>query len=351
MRIAVVAPLPPIRSGIARHSANVVQALKAAGHTVLAYSWAKQYPSLLYRRPEVESGTFGDVNRSLHWAKPWTWVGTGRQIGTSAELLFMPWVTPFHALVVRALMASSRLPTVVLVHNAAPHERFPATKWLTRLVLNRAQGIVAHSAIVVSDLRRFGITVPASVVPLPSTIELRALPIPSSPPIRLLFLGFVRYYKGLDLLVRALDLLPDEVTLTVAGEFWGTRTETERLVADLGLGRRVEIIDRYLADDEVAMLLRSHHIVVAPYRTATQSGIVPLAFAAGRPVVATAVGGLVEAVANHHNGVICAPNPESIAGAVHEAMSEYDDLARGATTTVWSWADVAERILESAMPA
>jgi glycosyltransferase involved in cell wall biosynthesis len=266
-----------------------------------------------------------------------------------ADVLYIPWVTPFHAVAMSQLLSEAGVPAVFLVHNAAPHEWFPATTLLTRRVLNRADHLVAHSSKVVEDLRRFGVTVPASVVPHPANLDLTPVPAPPDPPRRLLFLGFVRPYKGLELLISALALLPAEFRLTVAGEFWIDRGETDRLIDRLGVTDRVEVIDRYIPDDEVADLLARHHLVVAPYRSATQSGIVPLAFAAGRPVVATAVGGLAEAVDDGSNGVLCLPTAESISEGIRGAADRYDQLLAGAQSTKWSWSEVVDAIVRAVM--
>lgn len=351
MKIAVVAPLPPIRGGIARHSHNVVEALVAAGHEVAAFTWVRQYPRLLYRRSEVDPHlipTAGAQPR-LHWAKPWTWRRVGVEIGGSCDLLYMPWVTPFHAVPYRILTDAAGVPTVFVVHNATPHEWFPATAGLTRWVLGRAHYLIAHSTAVKADLERFGVDIPTTVVPHPSNLDLAPTPPPPGPPRRLLFVGFVRPYKGLDLLVEAMAHLPEDFTVTVAGEFWVDRAGIDELAARLGLTERLRLVDRYIPDAELAELLADHHLVVAPYRSATQSGIVPLAFAAGRPVVCTSVGGLVEAVDDGINGVLTEPAPESIAAGILRAEASYPTLVSGVQNTRWSWSDVATTIVDAAL--
>lgn len=347
MTVAFVAPLPPIRGGISAHSANLLRALRTAGVSTLAISWLRQYPGFLYRKPETQRvAVMEGVERVLHWARPWSWCSVGRRVRQSADLLFVPWVTPFHAPMLKILIRTSEVSSVFLVHNAKPHEWFPATPQLTRTVLNEAKLLIAHSEAVVNDLRTFGVTVPATVIPHPPNIDLVPSPPPSGPPTRLLFAGFIRPYKGLDLLIEALSKLPTEYSLTVAGEFWEGSDDTRKLVSRLNIDERVTLLDDYVPDDELASLLASHHLVVAPYRSATQSGIVPLAFAAGRPVVATSVGGLAEVVSDQVNGVLCEPHAESIAEAIMTATSSYDALAEGAARTQWSWDDIARMIVD-----
>lgn len=343
----MVAPLPPIKGGIATHSLNVVSALLRQGHDVTAYSWSRQYPRTMYKREEREAGAEPDIpiRGSLHWANPMTWHRVGRCIGSQASLLVIPWVTPFHALQAVVLMLTARVPTVFIVHNARPHEWFPLTDYLSRWALSRATGLVAHSSGIVEQLRSIGVDVPAKVVPHPSNLDLRPMKTPSGDPDKLLFLGFVRPYKGLDLLIQALARLPEETTLTVAGEFWMEQEQIESLIRTLALEDRVEIMNRYVSEDELVELLTTRHIVVAPYRSGTQSGIVPLALSAGRPVVATEVGGLPEVIVDGVNGVLCSPDPASIAEAIRDAQNRYVELAKGSRTGAGSWSDVAKAIV------
>jgi len=134
-------------------------------------------------------------------------------------------------------------------------------------------------------------------------------------PCRLLFFGIVRPYKGLDVLLRAMASVPAHVTLTVAGEFWGGTGETEKLIAELGLRNRVTLRPGYLPARDIPALFRTADALVLPYREATGSQNVLLAFSFGVPVIATTAGALAEAVRDGVDGLTCAPG-------------DVDDLAR-----------------------
>ena len=131
----------------------------------------------------------------------------------------------------------------------------------------------------------------------------------------MLFFGIVRPYKGLDVLLRALARAPEHVTLTVAGEFWGGTGGTDRLIAELGLGNRVTLRPGYLPAREIPGLFGAADALVLPYREATASQNVLLAFAHGVPVITTTAGALAEAVRDGVDGLTCAPG-------------DVDDLAR-----------------------
>lgn len=345
-RVAIVGPVPPIRGGIAHHTANVASALRDAGATVRVWTWAHQYPRLLYRSPQTDpaAAPYPSQDRSLRWWDPISWLSTASAISAFApDVVFVPWVTPFHAVPYRVVLGRLTADVVMHVHNARPHEALPFVGPLTRLGIGPSNRIVSHSSSIADDLRELGINRPGAVVPHPPNFDLGIPPPPAPPPLRLLFLGFVRHYKGADLAVAALEHV-DSVQLTIAGEFWVDVDEFRTMVEDRGLASRVEILDGYLPDDRLAGLLTEHHAVIAPYRSATQSGIVPLAFAAGRPVVATAVGGLTEVIDDGVNGVLADPDPVSIAHAIRRMAADRDRLAAGAAASVTGWDDYVNQV-------
>jgi glycosyltransferase involved in cell wall biosynthesis len=219
-----------------------------------------------------------------------------------------------------------------MVNNAEPHE---GRAWPWRPVA--ARGIASrdicltHAATEAKRLAALGVRCPIEVVPHPappSPAELldpaaarRALGIPADETV-FLFFGYVRRYKGVDVLLDALARLPaagPRWRAIVAGEWYVDRSGADAAVARPPLAGRVQVLDRYLADAEVAPLLAAATVVVLPYRSGTQSGVVPLAFAHGRPVVASAVGGLAEAVQDGENGLLVPPDD---AAALARALEE-----------------------------
>jgi glycosyltransferase involved in cell wall biosynthesis len=166
----------------------------------------------------------------------------------------------------------------------------------------------------------------------------------------MLALGYLRDYKGTDLAIQAVAEITaagHPVELTVAGEPWdGDAARWIDLVADLGLTDQVDLRLEYQADASVAELIASHHCLVAPYRSATQSGVVAQALAAGRPVVATRVGGLPDVVVEGKNGTLAEPNNVAdLAAAIRRLEANLQSLAAGAAQTSASWADVATALI------
>lgn len=339
-------PVPPIRGGIAQHSARLVEAIRESGSATVVHSWKAQYPGALYRRPERdgEADLFPGTEWSLHWSNPLSWRRVGRALNR-VERIVLPWTVPVHAPHYLAIMRRAGRPVSIHVHNALPHEKMPGSIRLARAVLRRADRLVTHSSSVAAECSVLAPGVPTTVVPHPPDLPVITRPLPAGP-LRLLALGYLRDYKGTDLAIRAVAALADRghpVRLTVAGEPWdGDATKWTELVAGLGMTEHVDLQLEYQPDTVVPELIANHHALIAPYRSATQSGVVAQALAAGRPVVATRVGGLPDVVVEGKNGTLAAPEDlNELIAAVDRLESNRESLAAGAARTKLSWADVA----------
>jgi glycosyltransferase involved in cell wall biosynthesis len=196
---------------------------------------------------------------------------------------------------------------------------------ITRLVLSPADGIVVHAQSDAAVLKQLLPDANYIVTPHPTYAELGTsetavlpVPIPNDRPL-LLFAGFVRPYKGLDILLDAMPLVLEKrpLHLLVAGEFWQGTAVYEEQIERLGIADAVTLLDDYLPNEALAACLRRADVVVLPYRSATQSGIIQMAFGQGKPVITTDVGGLAEVVDNGRTGfVVLSENPHALAEAI-----------------------------------
>ena len=352
MRFSFVGPVPPYRGGISQHSALLVSALREAGHEVEVYSWAAQYPKRLYPGDPYAPGAqpFPDARFTLRWWDPSSWVRVGRTARASDALAFQ-WVTPFQGPAYRTMLAASgSTPAVAIVHNPVPHEERAVDRRLTRLGLGNANGALAPPEPAADDLRRLVPGVPVVPMAIPPLVELRPTPLPPGPPWRLLFFGFVRPYKGLELAIDAVATLVQRgvpVELTVAGLFWGPVEPWRERVAAAGLDGTISLRPGYVPDEEVQELFAAHHIVVVPYRSAPQSAIVPLAYAAGRPVAATSVGGLAGQVAEGVSGSLAfSEDAPGLADGVERILADLERLARNAKEHAPTWPAVVEALVQ-----
>jgi glycosyltransferase involved in cell wall biosynthesis len=341
LSVAVVGPFPPIKGGISQHTAAVADALEQQGADVRRISWARQYPRRLYGRDQIDPDARPTPGAEwlLTWYNPLGWIRAGLA-ARSREVVILPWVSPFLALAQLVILLVARSSTrIVHVHNVMPHEPMPLQRFLARLVLGRADHLVCHATALQGELADLGVTTASSVTPMPPLIGVDATPLPSRPPVRLLFLGTIRPYKGLDIALAALALLPIEpaLELRVVGELWD-EDERPRSEAIAAARHRVSTSFGYASDESMVAELGRAHILVAPYRSATQSGVVALALAAGRPVVATAVGGLPEAIVDGVDGILAdEPSPDAFASAISKAVAELDSLAAGAAARRPAW--------------
>ncbi|MDX1616064.1 MAG: glycosyltransferase family 4 protein [Candidatus Promineifilaceae bacterium] len=336
-RFALLGPTYPFRGGIAHYTTMLARAL-AEEHDVLFISFKRQYPGWLFpgrsdRDPSpeplrVESEPLLEPLNPLSW-----WRTIKRLRAWQPDVLVVPWWVPFWApawaVISRGVKRFAQPPRLLFIcHNVVPHERGRLDRWALRAALAPGDGFITHSQTDASLLRSLIPGVPVRVATLPSYASVTESPpqplavqLPTDRPV-LLFCGFVRPYKGLDVLLRALPLVlaKQSAHLLVAGEFWDDRADYLQLVDDLQIGAAVSIVDRYLTNAELAWCLDQASVVVLPYRTATQSAIVPLAFGRGKPVITTAVGGLPEAVDDGITGLVVPPDDHKALAAAIEAF-------------------------------
>ncbi len=344
---AIVGPLPPLKGGISQHTARVADAMKTFGYDVGRFSWRHQYPKVLYRRSAIDPDAVGNPGTrwDLSWFNPVSWVRTGR-MAKEHDIVFTPWVSPFHFLPLLVLLWFSRASVrVIHVHNVRPHERMPFAGLLARLVLGRADLLLCHAESIRAELEQLSIEVPTCVLPMPSLLGIEPSSLPPSPPVKLLFAGTIRHYKGLDLAIAALELVdPAVYSLTIAGEVW-SEDSVPSVAALRARGMSVDERLGYVADNELSELLQSHHVLLAPYRAATQSGVVSLAQSAGRVVVATAVGGLVDSIAHGEDGILTDPeDPQAFADGIELAAADLMGMASAASRKSTSWLDYVSQL-------
>jgi len=346
-RVTVIAAVQPLITGAAHFNTAMVAALRKRA-AVDVISWRRMYPPLLYRGPvrdeQVERQTEGAAF-VLDWHDPRTWREAARRVSAyEPDLLVIPWLHPIATTQCRWLLrkAPRRTRSVVVCHNVTPHEPFHGSALLTRTALRHADCLVTHSRRQRSELAALGLGCVPTVDAFHPRFVASDLAAPpkkaaiaaerrrhGNPELLLLCFGAIRPYKGVDLALEALALVDPtlSVRLVVAGRFWSSESPYRRLVEQLDLGDRVELRGGYVPDDEAAVLFGAADGVLLPYRTASQSGVIQLAYAHGRPVIATAVGGIPEAVNDGEDGLLCArDDPHALARAIERMAREKDRL-------------------------
>ncbi|HEY8515003.1 MAG TPA: glycosyltransferase [Candidatus Binatia bacterium] len=377
MRLGIVGPFHPLRGGIALHTAEMASAARRRGHQVRVLSYSRLYPDLFFPGrtqldPDSTPLVGSDVPRAALIASsaPWTWPRAAAWlVGGSPEVVVLQRWHPFFApalatIAARARAAGARI--VWMVHNARPHEG-RAAPWRPLLTLGMRRGDVCltHASSELEALRKLGVAAELRVVthPAPSIVPKnvdgaearRALRIPDDAVV-FLFFGYVRRYKGVDVLLEALSRLSDDGPpwhALIAGEWYIDRTAADRAVARPPLAGRVTILDGYLSTSDAARCFAASTVVVLPYRSGTQSGVVPLAYAHGRGVVTTRVGGLAEAVRDGETGLLVPPeDPAALAAALDEIRRgrRFDPQEIAAAYARSGWERFVEVLEEIAAP-
>jgi glycosyltransferase involved in cell wall biosynthesis len=343
-RLCVIAQTKPDVAGAAEFNTEMVAAL-AAHADVELIGWRRLYPPLPRRGADHGAVPSGDGDRRLSWSDPRTWRAVARRIARSApDAVVLPWLHPVMAPPYRYLLrhVPPGVSRIVICHNVLPHERTPLAAQLTRSVLRHADTLVIHAPQQRDELLALGVD-PARICDAYHP-RFRVAGGPCSAPaardgeLRLLCFGAVRPYKGVEDAVAAMSLVDGSlsVRLVVAGRFWNGTARLAALVERLGVGERVELRDGYVPDHEVGLLFEWCDAAILPYRSATQSGVVQLAFAHGRPVIATAVGGLPAAVRDGVDGILCPPgNAGSLARAIEHMAGHHAEFQRWVDADPW----------------
>jgi glycosyltransferase involved in cell wall biosynthesis len=347
--LCVIGANHPSTGGATPFNAALVAALRELGPTQFL-SWSRLYPPLgRHGERRVAGAGAGRVasDELLDYLNPLTWrAALARLRRFGARALVLPWLHPVAAPPYRHLLrnAPRGVARVVICHNVLPHERVPLAERAARSVLRHADVLVTHAPQQRDELAALGLAGPRvleSFHPRFVAADLAPPPAPAavaaerarqgSPALALLCFGAVRPYKGVDLALDALARVDPalRVRLVVAGAFWDGGSELRAQVGRLGLHERVELREGYVSDEHAAVLFAACDAVLLPYRAASQSGVVQLAFAHGRPVLATAVGGLPAAVRDGVDGLLCAPEPAALARAIERLAREHATLRAG----------------------
>ena len=357
-RIVLIGPVFPYKGGISHYTGLLSRTLNER-YEFRLISWKMQYPKLLFPREQKDYGNDGfkaeNAEYLINTADPINIKKVASDIARwRPDLVILEWWHPYFAPCYMLLQHFIPAKILFICHNVFPHERFPLDKCLTRLTLKKGDFFILHAEKEATEL--------CTIIPKPNyrvnvhpTYEAFAhgeMPDRIYNGKTLLFFGFVRPYKGLSVLLKAMQALPD-VKLLCVGDFDGKRGRYEEEIEELGIAGRVEITDRYIPDTEVKYWFSQCDAAVLPYTSATQSGIAQIAFGFRKPVIATTVGGLPEVIEDGKTGVLCKPDdPVDLARGIERFYAIRDEVpfAENIETESgrFSWEALADTIHELA---
>lgn len=342
-KIVLIGPVYPYKGGISHYTGMMYRALSKKYQTYMV-SYSFQYPKLLYKKEQRDytndSFRVEDTKYWIHTANPVNWIHAASKIKRlQADLVIIQWWHPYFAPCYWALTRMLGKKKIIFVcHNVFPHERFPLDRMLTKMVLKRGNAFIVQSGKDAEDLQMIlpGAKYEQAVHPTYNAFKFEnmskerareLLDITEKEKV-LLFFGFVREYKGLKYLIQALPRITErceDVRLFVVGDFGGAenREAYERLMEENGVRSHITICDGYIPDREIEKFFAACDLVVLPYVSATQSGIVQIAYGFEKPVVVTNVGGLPDVVEDGKTGYVVEPqNPMVLADAVVRYFKE-----------------------------
>ena len=335
MKIAFLSTFYPFRGGIAQFNANLYKELQKENE-VVAFTFKRQYPGLLFpgKTQYVTANDSAVQIESipvLDTANPFNYIASAKLIAkTKPDVLVMRyWMTYFAPSLgtVAGYFKKRGCKVVSILDNVIPHEQHFFDKPFTKWFLKRNSGFLVMSKSVRDDLlalqpearfilkehplyNHFGEKIDKRV----AIEQLKLNPEKKT----LLFFGLIRDYKGLDLLIDAMSLLDESYQLVIAGESYGDFGKYGQSIEKSASCSRIKVMNRYIDDDEVPLLFSAADLLVAPYRSATQSGVIPVAYHFDLPVLATDVGGLKENIERAGTGLVCLPTVESLSESIQE---------------------------------
>lgn len=337
MKIIIVGTTYPFRGGLAAFNERLAREYIQQGHEVEIFTFSLQYPSFLFpgktQFSSEEAPSDLKINRTINSVNPLSWLLTGRKIKklNADKVIFCYWmafIAPCFGTIAR-IVRSPKTEIIALIHNMIPHEPTILDKLFPKYFVNAMDGFVAMADSVIEDVKHFdAYDKPKIVSPHPIYDHYGALLDKKDAAIKLglynqnayiLFFGFIRQYKGLDLLLEAFAderLRKFPLKLIVAGEFYENPEPYLSQIAKLKLGNFVELRTVFIPDSEVRNYFSVADIVAQPYRTATQSGVSQIAYHFEKPMLVTNVGGLAEIVPHGKVGYVVDVEPAQIADAL-----------------------------------
>lgn len=343
-QIIILSPAHPLRGGIAALSERLAQEFQQGGVAVTIYSFSLQYPHFLFPgKTQLTSDSAPKdlkIKTVVNSINPFNWWKVGRMIRREKpDLLLIRYWLPFMAMslgtIARIVKRNKITKIIAIADNILPHEKRPGDWQLTAYFVKTVDGFVVMSKSVKEDLRLFTKIKPVINTPHPiydnygeivtRKEALRYLQLPENERY-LLFFGFIRKYKGLDLLLEAMAdarVKNLNIKLIIAGEYYDNPESYENLIEQHNLSERLILRTDFISNDDVKYYFGAADLVVQPYRSATQSGISQIAYHFEKPMIVTKVGGLPEIVKHGKAGYVVEVNAQAIADAMVDFF-EYD---------------------------
>lgn len=340
-KVVLIGPAHPLRGGLASYNERLARAFQEAGHSITLFTFSLQYPGFLFPGTTQYSSEPApsdlDIRVAINSVAPWNWLKIGKEIRQMEPDLvivryWLPFMGPCLGTILRLVKKNKHTRIVCIADNIIPHEKRPGDNWFTRYFVKPVDAFITMSEKVLGDMPLFAPQKPARYVPHPlydnfgEPISVKAarqqLGIDEDSKI-VLFFGFIRKYKGLDLLFDVIHRLNvrhpgHPYRFLIAGEFYEDQKPYEEQIDRLQIREQLILHTDFIPDSAVKFYLCAADVVIQPYRSATQSGVTPLAYHFEVPMIVTRVGGLPALVPEGKVGLVAEPDADSLADSIEQ---------------------------------
>jgi len=369
--VKIIGPAYPYRGGIATTNERLAQEFQSLGFDVEMETFTLQYPSFLFpgKTQYNDKAAPEDlkIRRTINSINPFNWLRVGWRIGNEKPDLviiryWMPFLAPSLGTIAGIIQKNKHSKIICLADNIIPHEKRLGDRLLTNYFVKRIHGLIAMSKSVLDEAKLFSTSIATGYCPHPIfdnygerlTFELAKQKLNLRTDFRyLLFFGFIRDYKGLDLLIKAFSderLRNYKVKLLVAGEYYSSPEPYLSLIKERNLEDLIELRTDFIPDNEVNLYFSAADIVVQPYKSATQSGVTQIGYHFNKPMLVTNVGGLPEIIPDGKIGYVVDPDSTKIADALvdfyqFERRTEFE-INIAEEKKKFSWSNLAQTFIK-----
>jgi len=361
--VIIIGTAYPFRGGgMSTYNERLARAFQERGDQVTIYTFSLQYPGFLFpgKTQYSTDSPPSDLNIkvAVNSVNPFNWFKVGLEIRRlKADIVviryWMPFMAPCLGTLARIIRRNRHSKVVAIADNIIPHEKMPGCNLLSKYFVKSCDAFIVMSRAVLNDLDKFDKVRPRLFSPHPlydnfgasvSKIQAKKQLGLEEEISYILFFGFIREYKGLDLLIKA---FADErfrelpVKLLIAGEFYVDGKPYLDLIDKLGLNESVILRTEFIENNEIVNYFCASDIVAQPYKDATQSGVTQIAYHFEKPMLTTNVGGLSEMVPDGKVGYVVSPDVNEISEALLRFFKEKKEAEFSANAAIekkrFSW--------------
>ena len=336
-KVIIIGSAWPLRAGgLATFNERLAKQFMEEGFDTSIYTFSLQYPSFLFpgstQLSNEPAPAHLKIKACINSINPFNWLKVGNELRKIKPdyivvRFWMPFFGPCLGTILKLVNRNKFTQIICIADNVIPHEKRMGDTLLTKYFFSSIHRFVTMSEKVNQDLKTFTQKPSINIVhpiydnfgDIISKEEARkhlALPINEK---IILFFGFIRKYKGLDLLLEAMNnanIREANIKLLIAGEFYDNKEEYELIIAKYNLANSLYLRTQFIDNSEVKYYLSASDFVIQPYKNATQSGVTPLAYHFEKPMLVTSVGGLANLVPHMKVGIVTEPNADSIAAGI-----------------------------------